>query len=154
MCVDIDLIRLEVTVFLWLKAFHLIGLVSWFAGLFYLPRLFVYHAEHDSGPVHEQFVIMERKLYRYIMWPAMVVTLLCGLGLAHMEMDLLMGGGWFHAKMLLVVLLVVFHLHCGHVVKTFATGHNTRPHTFYRKYNEIPTFILIAVVILVVVRPF
>lgn len=140
--------------FLWLKAIHIIAMVSWFAGLFYLPRLFVYHAEHKEGPVHAQFIIMERKLYRFIMRPAMVVTLLCGFALTYLEWGVLGDSIWFWLKMLLIIFLLTFHFHTGTVVATFAAGKNERPHTFYRKYNEIPTMLLLLSVILVVVRPF
>jgi len=140
--------------FLWLKALHIIGMVSWFAGLFYLPRLFVYHADQPSGAVHEQFKIMEHKLYYYIMWPAMVVTLVCGLGLVHLEWSVLVDSVWFWLKLLLVLLLVVFHWHNGRVIADFKTGNNQRAHTFFRKYNEIPTMALFLIVVLVVVRPF
>jgi len=140
--------------FLWFKALHIIAMVSWFAGLFYLPRLFVYHANQPSGLVHEQFVVMEHKLYHYIMWPAMLVTVLFGIGLVYLEWAVLADSLWFWLKMGLVAVLLGFHLHNGVVVKDFAAGRNQRPHTFYRKYNEIPTLILIAAVILVVVRPF
>jgi protoporphyrinogen IX oxidase len=138
----------------WVKAFHIIAMVSWFAGLFYLPRIFVYHAGHPSGPVHEQFCVMERKLYRFIMKPAMVLTVAFGLILAWMQWDAVHDAIWFHIKMTLVLLLLVFHWHNGRVVRDFAEGRNTRDHKFFRKYNEIPTLILIAVVILVVVKPF
>ena len=139
---------------LWIKAFHIIAMVSWFAGLFYLPRLFVYHASHPTGPVHEQFCIMERKLYRFIMQPAMALTLLMGGWLAVLEWSLVGPDLWFHLKMLLVAMLLGFHWHCGRTVALFADGLNRRPASFYRKYNEIPTLILIAAVVLVVVRPF
>ena len=139
---------------LWVKAFHIIAVVSWFAGLFYLPRIFVYHAGHRDGPVHEQFCVMEYKLYRYIMNPAMMLTVALGGALAWMQWDYVSGEAWFWLKMALVAALIAFHIHCGKLVKAFAAGENARPHAFYRKYNEIPTLILIAVVILVVVRPF
>jgi len=139
---------------LWIKAFHIIAVVSWFAGLFYLPRIFVYHAGHADGPVHAQFCIMERKLYRYIMNPAMLATLAFGLWLAWIERDLIADGYWFHAKMALVATLVAFHLVCGRFVRAFAAGRNRRDHRFYRMFNEIPTLILVAVVILAVVKPF
>jgi len=139
---------------LWIKAFHLVAMVSWFAGLFYLPRIFVYHAAHADGPVHEQFCVMERKLYRYIMNPAMMVTVALGLWLAGLEWDMVRDAAWFHAKMMLVVALIGFHLACGGFVRAFAAGRNTRGHAFYRKFNEIPTLILIAVVVLVIVKPF
>jgi len=139
---------------LWIKSFHIIAMVAWFAGLFYLPRIFVYHAGHRDGPVHEQLCVMEYKLYKYIMWPAMVVTIALGITLAWIQWDGVSGGIWFWLKMVLVVVLLAFHIHNGMVVKTFAAGENTRPHTFYRKYNEIPTLVLIAIVILVMVKPF
>lgn len=139
---------------LWIKAFHIIAMVSWFAGLFYLPRLFVYHASHPAGAVHEQFCVMERKLYRYIMQPAMVLTLVMGGWLAALEWSLVGTELWFHLKMLLVVALLGFHWHCGRIVADFANGLNRYSEAFYRKYNEIPTLILIAAVVLVVVRPF
>ncbi len=138
--------------FLWLKAGHIIAMVAWFAGLFYLPRLFVYHAGHSDDAMHAQFMTMERKLYFYIMWPAMILTLLFGLGLTHLAWGTL--GGWFHAKMALVLLLIGFHLHAGRVLKAFAEQRNEHDQRFYRIYNEIPTLILILIVILVVVRPF
>ncbi len=139
---------------LWIKSFHIIAMVSWFAGLFYLPRIFVYHAGHKDDSVHEQLCVMERKLYRFIMYPAMIVTMALGVTLAWLEWDDISGEVWFWLKMALVIVLLAFHLHNGLVVKTFAAGGNIRPHTFYRKYNEIPTIILILVVILVVVKPF
>jgi putative membrane protein len=139
---------------LWIKAFHIVFMVSWFAGLFYLPRIFVYHAGHPSGPVHEQFCVMERKLYRFIMTPAMVLTVALGLWLTGLEWAYLKGAAWFWAKLALVAALVVYHLHAGSVVAAFARGANTRSHRFYRLYNEAPTLVLIAVVILVVIRPF
>jgi len=92
--------------------------------------------------------------YKYIMWPAMVVTIALGITLAWIQWDGVSGGIWFWLKMVLVVVLLAFHIHNGMVVKTFAAGENTRPHTFYRKYNEIPTLVLIAIVILVMVKPF
>lgn len=139
---------------LWLKAFHIIFMVSWFAGLFYLPRLFVYHANHPGGPVHEQFCIMERKLYRYIMTPAMVLTLAFGLWLAVWEWEYLKAEAWFWVKMALVLLLLAYHFHNGHLVKVFARGENRYDHRFYRFYNEFPTLVLIIAVIMVVVHPF
>ncbi len=139
---------------LWVKAFHIIAMVSWFAGLFYLPRIFVYHAQAPEAAVHAQFCVMERKLYRYIMNPAMMLTVALGLWLAWREWDMISDGYWFHAKMALVALLVAYHLACGRFVRVFAEGRNTRPHRFYRMFNEIPTLILVAVVILVVVKPF
>ena len=139
---------------LWLKAFHIIAMVSWFAGLFYLPRLFVYHSRQTQGPVHEQFCIMERKLYRVIMNPAMVLTLVFGIWLAAMEWEALRGATWFHIKVVLVLLLLLFHGLCGRYVRAFAGGDGRRGERFFRMFNEFPTLILVAVVILVVVKPF
>ena len=91
---------------LWIKAFHIVFMVAWFAGLFYLPRIFVYHAGHADGPVHDQFCVMERKLYRLIMTPAMVLTVGLGLWLAALEWAYLKGAGWFWVKVALVAALV------------------------------------------------
>jgi len=137
----------------WLEAFHIIFMVSWFAGLFYLPRLFVYHAGHPAGPVHEQFCIMERKLYRFIMIPAMLLTLFFGLMLAAGEWDMIKNQAWFWIKMALVILLVAYNFHNGRIISRFSRGENRHSHKFYRLYNELPTLVLIAVVILVVVQP-
>ncbi|MDH5525699.1 MAG: protoporphyrinogen oxidase HemJ [Nitrospirota bacterium] len=139
---------------LWIKSLHIIFMVSWFAGLFYLPRIFVYHAGHPSGPVHDQFCVMERKLYRFIMNPAMILTAVFGLWLGWIGWAWLAHSGWFWAKMALIVGLIAYHLWCGRIVDTFAAGENTRPHTFYRVFNELPTLVLIAAVILAVVKPF
>ncbi|MDX8389586.1 MAG: CopD family protein [Mariprofundaceae bacterium] len=138
----------------WIIAFHIIAMVSWFAGLFYLPRLFVYHAGHQEGELHEQFCIMEYKLYHYIMTPAMTVTFLLGAWLTWLKWDYLQGETWFWLKMVLVSLLIGFTHHNGAVVKQFAAGKNVKSHKFYRYYNEFPTLMLIAVIILVMVRPF
>ncbi len=138
----------------WVKAFHIIAVVSWFAGLFYLPRFFVYHVNHTSGPVHEQFCIMERKLYRFIMRPAMVLTVVLGLLLAAIEWDMVDDEPWFWIKMVLVAVLLAFHWHNGRVVRAFAEGRNRYSERFFRLYNELPTLVLIGAVIMVVVRPF
>jgi len=137
----------------WLEAFHIVFMVSWFAGLFYLPRIFVYHAGHPTGPVHTQFCVMERKLYRFIMMPAMLLTLALGLALAVGDWFLVKDQLWFWIKMALVVLLVAYHFHNGYIVGLFARGENRHGHRFYRLYNEFPTIVLIAVIILVVVQP-
>jgi len=138
----------------WIKAFHIIAMVSWFAGLFYLPRLFVYHSKHPQGEVHAQFCVMEHKLYRLIMWPAMVVTVVLGSIMAVINWEYLLESGWFHAKIVVVSLLVWFHIHCGVMVAQFAKCRQQRSERFFRLYNEIPTFGLMIAVILVVVRPF
>lgn len=139
--------------YLWIKALHIVAMVCWFAGLFYLPRLFVYHAMSEDAPSRERFSIMERKLYRGIMTPAMIATLVLGVGLL-MLAPAWMSQGWMHAKLALVILLVGYHHVCGAMYKRLARGENKRSHVFYRWFNEVPVLILIAIVILVVVRPF
>lgn len=138
---------------LWVKSFHIVAMVSWFAGLFYLPRLFVYHTRHPHGATHEQFCEMERKLYRFIMTPAMVATAVLGVWLAALMWDFLQPRGWFFAKMLLVAGLFAFHFACGRWLAAFAEGRNTRTERFFRLANEVPTLILIAAVCLTVLKP-
>ncbi|KUM38722.1 protoporphyrinogen oxidase HemJ [Pseudomonas sp. EpS/L25] len=139
--------------YLWFKAFHLIALICWFAGLFYLPRLFVYHAQSSDTVSHERFCLMERKLYRGIMLPAMILTLVFGIGLLVINPSW-MTQGWMHTKLALVVVLIGYHHVCGATRKKFERGENKRSHVFYRWFNEVPVLILIAVVILVVVKPY
>jgi putative membrane protein len=136
---------------LWIKALHVIFVVSWFAGLFYLPRLFVYHSQATDGISRERFKLMERKLYRGIMVPAMVLTLSSGLW---MWLAYGYSGGWLHAKLALVVLLVAYHFWLRKYLGDFARDANTHTHVFYRWVNEAPTVLLVAIVILVVVKPF
>ncbi|OOE10913.1 TIGR00701 family protein [Stutzerimonas degradans] len=140
--------------YLWLKAFHLISIVCWFAGLFYLPRLFVYHAMSDDAPSRERFKIMERKLYRGIMLPSMVATLAFGIAMAALNPMLFTGGGWLHVKLALVLLLIGYHHMCGAQLKRFARDENVRGHVFYRWFNEVPVLFLLAIVILAVIKPF
>lgn len=135
---------------LWLKAFHIIMVVSWFAGLFYLPRLFVNHAMTTDSITSERLKIMERKLYRF-MTPLAVLALASGLWL---WLGFHITGGWLHAKLALVVALIGYHLYCGKLVKQFRDGRNQRSHVFYRWFNEFPVLVLTAIVILVVVKPF
>ncbi len=137
---------------LWVKAFHIVSVVCWFAALFYLPRLFVYHASSEDEVSLERFKIMERKLYRGISTPSMIATLIFGFWL--MSYQAYMPGAWLHAKLLLVALLVAYHFYSGHLLKQFRDNKNTRSHVFYRWFNEFPVLILIAVIILVVVKPF
>lgn len=139
---------------LWVKALHIVSMVCWFAGIFYLPRLFVYHAACDDEPGRERFKVMERKLYRGITTPSMVATVVFGLWLIGYNIEGYMSQGWLHAKLALVVLLIGYHLYCGHLVKVFRDDKNTRSHVFYRWFNEVPVLVLIAVVILAVVKPF
>lgn len=136
---------------LWIKAFHIIAVVTWFAALFYLPRLFVYHAMSDDAISNERFKIMERKLYRGIMTPSAVVALTLGLWL---WLGFGFSGGWLHAKLALVAVLLIYHSYCGKLLRDFRDDRNQRGHVFYRWFNEFPVLILVAVVILVVVKPF
>jgi len=136
---------------LWIKSLHIIFVVAWFAGLFYLPRLFVYHAMTEDAAGRERFKVMERKLYYGIMAPGATLTLVSGLGL---WLAYGITGGWLHAKLALVAMLVAYHLWCGGLIKDFKQDRNTRSHVWYRWFNEIPTVLLIGVVILAVVKPF
>lgn len=140
---------------MWLKALHIIFMVTWFAGLFYLPRLFVYHAMCADKVSIERFKIMERKLYYGIMTPGMLLTLLFGVWML-MEYAWAVYGsdGWLHAKLTLVVLLVVYHLYCGKWLSDFKHDRNTHSHVFFRWINEIPVLFLFAIVILATIKPF
>jgi putative membrane protein len=137
----------------WVKVFHIMMMTSWFAGLFYLPRLFVNHAMTDDEAVHQQLAKMECKLYRFVT-PMMWLTIILGSILAYDQWDYFGHALWFWLKVSVVGLLVAYHFYCGHLVKVFAEGKNTRDHVFYRFFNEIPVLGLIAVLIFVVVRPF
>lgn len=137
---------------LWIKSLHIVFMVAWFAGLFYLPRLFVYHAMADDAVGIERFKVMERKLYRGIMTPSMLVTLALG---AWMWLGYGITGAWLHAKLVLVALLVAHHFYLGHLVALFRDGRNRHGHVFYRWLNEIPALpLLIGIVYLVVAKPF
>lgn len=135
-----------------LKTLHIIFLISWFAGLFYLPRIFVYHAMAEDKSVWEHFKVMERKLYNYIMTPAMILTVTFGLVLWFRVFP--QAGGWIHIKTTLVVLLVVYHFMCGHYVKVFSRDENPKSHKYYRVFNEVPTLLLAAITYLVIFKPF
>ena len=136
---------------LWLKALHIIFVIAWFAGLFYLPRLFVYHAQASDAASNERFKVMERKLYRGIMMPAMVLTVASGLWL---WLGFGFTGTWLHAKVALVVLLLAYHFWMRKLLGDFARDANRRSHVFYRWVNELPTLLLAAIVVLAVVKPF
>ncbi len=139
--------------YLWLKSFHVIAIIAWMAGMLYLPRLFVYHCEAARGSIQsETFKIMERRLLKAIINPAMIVTWVLGLYLAF-------AGGWFqsgwlHAKLLLVVVLSAVHGVLVKHTREFAEDRNTRPARYYRILNEVPTVLMIGIVILVIVKPF
>jgi putative membrane protein len=135
---------------LWVKSLHIIFVTSWFAGLFYLPRLFVNHAMVEDAATSDRLLMMEGKLYRF-MTPLGVLALVFGLWL---WLGYGISGAWMHAKLTLVALLIGYHLYCGRLLKAFAEGRNTRSHVWYRWFNELPVLILFAVVPLVVVKPF
>lgn len=135
---------------LWIKAFHIIFVVSWFAGLFYLPRLFVNHAMATEPAEIARLKLMERKLYRF-MTPLGVLALAFGTWL---WLGYGFHGGWLDAKLALVAILVIYHLYCGKLMNDFQHDRNRHSHVFYRWFNELPVLILTAVVILVVVKPF
>lgn len=139
---------------LYVKALHIIALVAWFAGLFYLPRLFVYHSEAKDNISIERFKIMEKRLYYAITWPSALLTTLLGCWLITYNFGYYLKAGWMHAKLSLVVLLWGYHLACGHYLKLFAKNKNSRNTRFYRMFNEFPTLLLVAIVLLVVVKPF
>ena len=140
---------------LWLKAFHIIFMVTWFAGLFYLPRLFVYHAQLENDEAgHARFCTMERKLFWGITTPGGVLTVATGLALVAGYGSLATDWGWLHVKLALVALLIAYHVWCGVLVRAFAQGANRHDHVWYRWFNEVPTVLLIGIVILAVVRPF
>ncbi len=139
---------------LWIKAFHIISLVCWFAALFYLPRLFVYHAQSEDEISRERFKIMERKLYRGIATPSLIATVLFGTLLMLDNWTYYSSAQWFWAKMALVVILLAYHGLCGRHLKMLRDNKSAHSHVFFRWFNEFPVLILISVVILVVVRPF
>ena len=139
--------------YLWLKAFHVIAVIAWMAGMLYLPRLFVYHCDAPVGsPQSETFKVMERRLLKAIINPAMIATWVLGLILVWQ------GGwitsGWLHAKLALVIALSAVHGIYVKRLKEFAADRNTRPTRYYRILNEVPTGLMIAIVILVIVKPF
>jgi putative membrane protein len=136
---------------LWLKALHIIFMVTWFAGLFYLPRLFVYHALSTDRVSLERFKVMERKLFFGIMTPGGVLSILFG---AWLWLGYDFHGGWLVAKLVLVAVLIAYHLYCGVLLQDFRRDRNRHGHVFYRWLNEFPVLILIGAVLLVVLKPF
>ena len=139
---------------MWLKSLHIFFMVAWFAGLFYLPRIFVNHAMIDDEATSHRFKIMERKLYRFTT-PWMVLTVVFGLWMLYDYAWAAYGSMlWLHIKLKLVVILVAYHLWCGQIVKTFAEDKNTRSHVWYRWFNETPVFLLLAIVLLTGLKPF
>jgi putative membrane protein len=139
---------------LWVKAFHVIFMVTWFAGLFYLPRLFVYHAMSHDAISRERFVIMERKLLWGIMTPGATITILLGLWMLVAGRSVYLSAGWVHVKLAIVALLLLYHLWCGKLVRDFKYGRATHSHVWYRWFNEVPVLFLVTIVTLTIVKPF
>jgi putative membrane protein len=135
---------------LWLKSLHIVFMVTWFAGLFYLPRLFVYHALAEDAVSQERFKVMERKLFWGIMTPGAVLTIVFGTWL---WLGYGISGAWLHAKLALVVVLVAYHAWCGKLMLDFRAGRNARSHVWFRWFNEFPVVVLFAAVFLVVFKP-
>lgn len=135
---------------LWIKTFHLLFVISWFAGLFYMPRILVNLAMENNETAHARLLLMARKLYRFMTLlaaPALVFGLWLWLGYG-------ISGGWLHAKLVLVVVLVGYHHACGRLLKKFEQKRNTRSHVWFRWFNEVPVLVLFATLILVVLKPF
>ena len=140
---------------LWTKALHLIFMVTWFAGLFYLPRLFVYHAMATDQTSQDRFKVMERKLFWGITTPGGMLTLLFGAWtLALNGLDAYTGTKWMSLKLILVALLVVYHIFCGHLLREFKHDRNRHGHVWYRWFNEVPVLLLVGIILLAVLKPF
>jgi protoporphyrinogen IX oxidase len=140
---------------LWLKAFHIIFVVTWFAGLFYLPRLFVYHCSVTDELSNERFKVMEHKLYFYITTPSAILTVVLGIALiALYGHQVLLEWHWLQVKLVMVAVLIWFHWYCGKIVNNFKANNNQHSERFYRLFNEIPVVPLIVIIIMAVVRPF
>jgi len=140
--------------FLWIKAFHIISVISWMAALFYLPRLFVYHSMSEDEISRERFKIMERKLLRAIANPAMIAAYTFGIWMSWLNWAYYSTQTWYWCKIALVILLTGYHHACVVYFKQFRDDRCTKSHKFFRVFNELPVFFLIGIVILVVVRPF
>lgn len=138
---------------LYVKAFHIIFMVTWFAGLFYLPRLFVYHADAQDLISQERFKVMERRLYYGIIWPGAVLTTVLGFWLVTYNFNYYLHAGWLHAKLACVLLVWSYHFVSGHYARQFKQDKNVHSSKFYRIFNELPTLLLVAIVLLVVVKP-
>jgi protoporphyrinogen IX oxidase len=142
------------TLYLWLKAFHIIAVVTWFAAIFYLPRLFVYHATAADAISQARFKVMEDKLYRIIMRPSMIATLVFGISLLAMGWSAYAPTIWLWLKLFGVVALLGYHHYCGRIIRAFAGDQNPHSERFFRIFNEVPAVLLIVIVVLVVVKPF
>ncbi len=142
------------TMYLWLKALHIIFVVTWFAGLFYMPRLFVYHASANDEISRERFKVMQSKLYRVIMNPSMIGAVVFGIWLFYERWYAYSPHGWIWLKIFLVVLLIGYHHYCLRIIKAFADDQVLHSEKFFRIFNELPALVLVIAVILVVVKPF
>jgi putative membrane protein len=138
---------------LWMKAFHIIFVVCWFAGLFYLPRIFVYYAASEHASVRAQLAVMAQRLYRFVT-PFMLIAIALGLGLLSKNPDYYLASTWMWLKIGGVTLLVAYHLMCGHYVRRINADQNRHDHVFYRIFNEVPVLFLFGIIILAVVKPF
>lgn len=139
---------------LWIKAFHVIFVVTWFAGLFYLPRLFVYHSMSEDAISRERFKVMERKLFWGIMTPGAIVTILFGLWPLLQDLPYYATAGWLQLKLVLVGGLILYHVWCGKLLADFRHDRNMHDHVWYRWFNEVPVLFLVAIILLAVVKPF
>ena len=140
---------------LWVKSLHIIFMVTWFAGLFYLPRLFVYHSSCEHQSTRDLFKVMEYKLYYYITTPSAILTVLFGIWLISLYgVDVVAKWHWFQIKLLFVAIVIGFHFYCGKLLQDFAADNNRHSEKFYRLFNEIPVLPLIVIIIMAVVKPF
>ncbi|MGI9251771.1 MAG: CopD family protein [Pseudohongiellaceae bacterium] len=138
---------------LWIKAFHVVAMVCWFSGLFYLPRLFVYHAMSEDEVSRQRFVVMERKLFWGITTPSAFATVFLGFWLLFANYQYFMAVPWMHWKLALVLVLVLYHVACWHYMIALRRGSDEHSHRFFRIFNELPVFLLLGIVVLVVVKP-
>ena len=140
---------------LWVKAIHVIGMISWMAGMFYLPRLFVYHSMADDEISIERFKTMESRLYNGIMMPSFILTTILGFWMMqNYAWEVYSEVYWLKIKLFLVAILVAYHFYCGHLVRVFAEDRNVKSHVFFRWFNEFPVIVLISIIVLAVVKPF
>ncbi|MFT6289023.1 MAG: putative membrane protein [Halieaceae bacterium] len=137
---------------LWLKAFHLIFVVCWFAGIFYLPRILVYYAASDNQQTRQQLAIMARKLYRFVT-PFMLLSIGFGLAMLATNVDYYLSAAWMWIKLVIVALLVAYHVQCGRYVRAINANKDNHSHVYYRFFNEVPVFFLFAIILLVVLKP-
>lgn len=140
-------------IYLWLKAFHIIFVVCWFAGIFYLPRIMVYYAASEHQETRQQLAVMARKLYRFVT-PLAVIAVLMGLALIGLNMDYYLAAGWMWVKLLAVFCLVIYHFYCGRLVKAINADTDEHSHVYFRVFNEVPVLFLFLIVILAILKPF